>query len=839
MEKLITVVIFLFGFLQVEAQQLTVVGSDSSLPVKGVSISNKDKSIIVYTDKDGNIDMSVFVKEHAVFLYHHLFVKKKCVISDLKSAQYSVTIDRVTEALEEVVVSVTRTKEKKNRIAEQIEVISSREIKKIAPQSSADLLAKTPGIKVQKSQFGGGSPVLRGMEANRVLLVVDGVRMNNAIYRKGHLQNGITVSPSILDRVEVLFGPSSVIYGSDALGGVIHYYTKSLKTAEFNEVKSSVYSRVSSINDEFTTHVDTELSFQKWASYTSVSYSSFGDLKMGKNRTHGYEDWGKVYRYSDNSETIANEESIVNSDPNTQINTGFSQIDLLQKIYIPVSNDIELLFNFQYSKSSDIPRFDRLTELTTDSEGLDVLKFAEWSYGPQKRLLLSTQLMLSEVHKWIDRGTITLAYQDIGESRIQRKFSAINERSYRNEDVDVFSLNADFSVALTEAKNRNLSYGFEIIYNKVNSSSKGEYLDIDDSTNQIKGILGNYPVQSRYPDGGSDYATQAIYAEYRQDLNRKNTLNTGIRFTNTHLNAIWLDNPDSILEKVIPDAPISLQNNALTATIGHVYKPTELLKLSAVLSSGFRSPNVDDIGKIREKGGYVTVPNTQLDPEFAYNSEIGILHYFNNKRFSAGLNVYYTLLNNYIIRAPYDVNAQAEGDFEIEYNGETAKVLANVNRGKAYVTGGSFHFRGELSEHWFTRGAVTFTEGKTYDTTEYMSSIPPLFGNLGFTYRIEKFDFDFEYEFNTAKKSEKYNLFEGIDNIDQTPLVEENAVSDIDKYAGTPAWDVFNFSVFYEINNTLEIQLKTTNILDKHYKEFASGISAPGRSFSTSVRYMF
>ena len=93
-------------------------------------------------------------------------------------------------------------------------------------------MAAVPGIKVQKSQFGGGSPVLRGMESNRVLLVVDGVRMNNAIYRKGHLQNSITVSPNQLDRTEIIFGPSSVVYGSDALGGVIHYYTKHQKLSE-------------------------------------------------------------------------------------------------------------------------------------------------------------------------------------------------------------------------------------------------------------------------------------------------------------------------------------------------------------------------------------------------------------------------------------------------------------------------------------------------------------------------------------------------------------------------------------------------------------------------------
>jgi len=830
MDRIIILFLLFLGGSQVGAQSLTVLGSDSSLPIKGVSVSNKDKSIVLYSDKNGQVDITIFEEGVDLFFYHHLYLKEKFSKSSLKKSD-EVILDRLTEALKEVVVSVTRSKQKKNRIAEQIEVVSSRDIKNIAPQSSADLLAKVPSIKVQKSQFGGGSPVLRGMEANRVLLVVDGVRMNNAIYRKGHLQNGITVSPSILDRVEVLFGPSAVMYGSDALGGVIHYYTKSLKTSEFNEVESSIFSRYSSVNNEITTSLETELSFQKWASYTSVSYSNFGDLKMGKNRKHGYEDWGKVFEYSNNSKTFANPTSVINEDPTLQKNTGFSQLDILQKVFIPISNELELLFNVQYSESSDIPRFDRLTEYTSSGD----LKFGEWSYGPQKRFMISSQVLLSELNNWIDNGTITVAYQDITESRIQRKFSEIDKRSYRNENVDVFSVNGDFSVGLTKRKDRIFSYGFELVYNKVHSKSQGDNLIIDPNTSFITGVSSNYNVQSRYPDGGSDYFTQAVYAEYRQDLNSKNTLNTGLRFTGTQLNAKWID--DTFI--TLPDSDISLKNAALTATLGHVYKPTRNTKFSAVLSSGFRSPNVDDVGKIREKGGNVTVPNIVLKPEFAYNSEIGVLQYFNNRLFSVGANVYYTLLNNYIIRAPFDINTQQEGASEIEYDGEMAKVFANVNRGQAYIYGGSVNFRGEIDEHWLFRGGVNYTKGKTYDTRENMSSIPPVFGNLGVTYKIKKFDFDIEYEFNAAKKPSEYNINEGIDNIEQTPVVDENADSEIEKYAGTPSWELFHFSVFYEVSRDLELQFRTTNIFDRHYKEFASGISAPGRNFSASVRYLF
>jgi hemoglobin/transferrin/lactoferrin receptor protein len=828
MSRVILVFIFFFKSLQIYSQEFTIVGSDSNFPIKGVSVSNKNKSVELYSDENGVVDMSAFSTSEAVFLYHYLFSSKIVFLKNLKHKDV-IFLDELTEALDEVVVSVTRGKEKKNRIAEQIEVISSSEIKNIGPQSSADLLAKTPSIKVQKSQFGGGSPVLRGMEANRVLLVVDGVRMNNAIYRKGHLQNGITIAPSVLDRVEVLFGPSSVVYGSDALGGVIHYYTKTLRVSDLNEVNSSFFSRYSSVNNEFTTNVGTELSFQKWASYTNISYSKFGDLNMGKVRRHGYKDWGKVFKYSDNSERIANPNSILNEEPNLQKNTGFSQFDVLQKIHVSLSNEVACIVNLQYSESSDIPRFDRLTEFTKSGE----LKFSEWLYGPQKRAMVSSQLQLNDINSWVDKGTITFAFQDIKESRIQRKFSENDKRLYREENVAAFSLNGDFSVGLTAVKNRKLSYGFELVYNQVDSNSWGEQLIIDANKNQITGVSGLFNVQSRYPDGGSNMYTQAVYTEYRQDLDRKNTLNTGLRFTNTKLHAKWIDQTFIVL----PDSDIFLQNSALTVTIGHVYKPSGNTKLSAVLSSGFRSPNVDDVGKVREKQGNVTVPNISLKPEFAYNSELGMLQYFNNKLFSLGFTMYYTLLNNYILRAPYDLKTQKEGDSEIEYDGEMAKVFANVNRDNAYITGGSFYFKGQLRKNWFVRGGVTYTKGKTYDTSENMSSIPPLFGNIGLTYKIKKIDFDLEYQFNNAKDPSTYNLNEGIDNLEQTPSVVSG--SNVISYAGTPRWDIINFYVVYDVSESLELQFQTTNIFDLHYKEFASGISAPGRNISTSVRYLF
>ncbi|RLK02942.1 TonB-dependent receptor [Tenacibaculum discolor] len=811
-------VFFLLFVTTIFSQTITVIDAETGKPVEAVAVFNKSKSTSAVSDELGKIDISDFKKNELLTFTHVSYAQYQEKKSVIKRNNYHVYLSKNSEQLDEVVVSVFKNREKTNRIAEQIAVVSSKEIEKLSPQTSADLLASVPGIKVQKSQFGGGSPVLRGMESNRVLLVVDGVRMNNAIYRKGHLQNSITVAPNLLDRTEVVFGPSSVIYGSDALGGVIHYYTKTPKLSEKgSEIKGNTFLRYSSANNEVTNVVSAELRFKKWASFTSIAHSNFGDLKMGEKRSHGFDDWGKVPFYSNNTNTFYSDRPVANSDQNLQRNTGYSQTDVLQKFYVPFSKNTDFKLNIQYSTSSDIPRFDKLNELKNGS-----LKFAEWYYGPQERLLISPQLIINPKKKWMDNGTITLAYQNIKESRIQRKFGSL-DRSYRKESVDAFSLNGDFTIPLAE--NRNLGYGIEVTYNDVESNSYGKTLRVND--NNIIGFDGDFTVQSRYPDGGSSYLSSAFYVDYRQDINSKSTLNTGIRGTNTVLKAKWLD--ETFID--IPQNDIQLDNQSLTATIGYVYKPNKTWQLNTVLSSGFRSPNIDDVGKIREKNGKVTIPNTSLKPEHAYNAEIGAQKYFNNRKFRVGANVYYTLLNNYIYRESFELN----GSSTIEYDGEDGAIVANVNKGTAYVTGATVSYQGKLHRNWNTSGFVTYTYGKTYDTNEPMSSIPPLFGRFDLSYVNNKFEGGANLVFNSKKDISDYNITEGIDNHEQTPIVNANATEDIDKYYGSPSWMTVGLYGKFQFTKNIALQAQLSNLFDEHYKEFASGVSAAGRNISVSL----
>ena len=818
-----TISIFLFINLSY-AQEIIFKDIDTNEPIINVAIYNNDKSKSSISNLDGKANIDSFNAKETIYFSHLSYKGFSILKSEIKSIIY---LENESDELSEVTLSISKSKVKKSRVAEKIEVLTRRKIQQLAPQTTADLLAATPGLRVQKSQGGGGSPVIRGFEANRVLLVMDNVRMNNAIYRSGHLQSAITVDPSSLERTEVIFGPSSVIYGSDALGGIVHFYTRTPKIDYNKTFTGNSSTRFSSANNEFTQSFGGEFSFKKWASYTSFSVASFGDLRMGKNRTHGHDQWGLVPFYSDNNNQLFNDTPVVNNKPHIQKNTGYNQYDVLQKFNIQTTNKSNLILNIQLSESTNIPRFDKLTELKNGS-----LKFSEWYYGPQKRFFFSPQYQFNPDYKWLNSGTITAAYQNVKESRIKRKYGDF-ERTHQEEEVDVFSINTDFKVSLS--KNRDLSYGLEFTHNDVNSNAFGEILQVNN--NQITGVSDNTVVQSRYPDGGSTYSTAAAYVNYRQDINKKMTLNTGGRYTYTKLKANFIDQTYVVL----PETKLALDNSSFTANIGLTYRPSDLTRFNAVVSSGFRSPNIDDVGKIREKSGLLTVPNINLKPEYAYNGELGITKFFKNKRNQIAVNGFYTLLNDYISRANFVVENDNSTTDEntVMYDDDEVCTIANVNGDTAYIFGGTLDASFVPVNNFTIKGNITYTKGKTNDTDSYLPSISPLFSSIGIIYRKNKIDGRLNWRYSAKKNADEYSPG-GEDNLSQSALVDPNPTIDDDEYyVGTPSWNILNTSFGYQATKALKLQLGLDNIFDTHYKEFASGISASGRNLKASMHLNF
>lgn len=201
-----------------------------------------------------------------------------------------------TVKLAQVDLTSLRYEQAKRNDAQKIETISQKQIEFQSPQTLADLLGASGKLSVQKSQQAGGSPVIRGFEASRVLILVDGVRMNNLIFRGGHLQNLITVDRYMVESADVLFGPSSTVYGSDALGGAIYLQTKEAKTLSQTRNKKfsgNFLSNYNSVNNGKSIHLDFNIAGGKWAALSAVSYNELDDLRMGKKRNGSNEFFGE------------------------------------------------------------------------------------------------------------------------------------------------------------------------------------------------------------------------------------------------------------------------------------------------------------------------------------------------------------------------------------------------------------------------------------------------------------------------------------------------------------------------------------------------------------------
>ena len=275
------------------AQKLTITDDQNQKVLSDVAVFNKQQSISEMTNEKGVVDLKNFNDRDTLVFQHPAYVDLYFTKSELKSVDYKLNMLMEIQMLSEVVMSATKTEERKRDVPVRMEIISPSDMEFLNPQTAADMLQKTGKISVQKSQAGGGSPNLRGFEANKVLLVVDGVRMNNAIYRSGHLQNVITIDHASLERTEVIFGPGSVIYGSDAMGGVMHFYTQKPELAKSDSSLSSKINgsiRYSSVNKEQATHFGFQVGFKKLAILTSLTHHDFGDTKMGKVRSSRYPD---------------------------------------------------------------------------------------------------------------------------------------------------------------------------------------------------------------------------------------------------------------------------------------------------------------------------------------------------------------------------------------------------------------------------------------------------------------------------------------------------------------------------------------------------------------------
>lgn len=717
------------------------------------------------------------------------------------------TLDQKT--LSEVVISANKFEEKKKNVNQRIDVITAQQITKANAQNTGDLLSGTGQVFVQKSQQGGSSPVLRGFEASRVLLVIDGIRMNNAIYRAGHLQNVITVDPNMLERVEVLYGPGSTLYGSDALGGVVHLRTKSPRLSLNGKVTStgSVFARGSSANNEKTVHGDVSIGGGRFAWLQSYTYSYFGDMRMGDHYTDKYTDFGRRSRYITSVNGI---DSVVTSkDDRIQKFSGYQQWDITQKILFKQNDRITHSLNLQHSNSTNIPRYDRLQDLRNFGGSIGTtLRFAEWFYGPQTRYLGAYELNWKPASAF-DIVRLNIHYQDIEESRQQREYRRYDRFDSRREKLRIWGFTLD---SRKKWKTDELTVGFDGQFNDLKS--------VADRTNLNTGTKTK--LDTRYPDGNNSMNYLGLFGQHLKKFkDGKLILNDGLRLQLVNLRSTIVDNSFFNL----PVTDIEQNTFALTGNLGLVYLPSNTFRVAGGISTGFRNPNIDDLARIFESSSAlqrVVVPKSNIKAEYTYTADLSISQIVAEK-VRIEVNGFYTWFRNAIGLAPYQLNGQDS----ILYNGVLSAVFANRNVKKANSYGYNIQLGVDFSRHLSWAGTITYTYGRFKNEQGDkipQDHIPPVYGRTNLTYNEGRISTEFFVLFNGWKKAQDYNP-DGEDN-------QQYATPE-----GMPSWVTLNWRGQVNITRHFLLQMAVENLTDRNYRYFASGFSAPGRNFVLAIRY--
>jgi hemoglobin/transferrin/lactoferrin receptor protein len=783
------------------SQTITIKDLETGGPVELATLISENPRVHATTNTKGQADISGFRGAEKIEIRTVGYKTVLKSYAELEAASFQVQLEVSNLNLEEVVVSATRWKQTSGRLPLKIISVSPKEMTLQNPQTAADLLGISGKVFIQKSQQGGGSPMIRGFATNRLLYTVDGVRMNTAIFRSGNIQNVINLDPFATENTEVLFGPGSVIYGSDAIGGVMGFQTlvPQFSLSDKPLVAGKAVARYSTANQEKTAHFDVNVGWGKWALVTSITSWDYDHLRQG---SHGPDDYLKPY-YVQRQDGV--DRVISQDDPLLQIPSAYSQINLMQKLRFTPNEKWEFNYGFHYSETSPYGRYDRHNRTRNGMP-----RYAEWNYGPQLWMMNNLVITHNAGNPVYDRLTVRLAQQSFEESRIDRSLND-NQRNTQTEKVQAWSVNLDF--VKSPGPGNTLFYGLEYVRNDVLSA--GMLTDI------FTGTTTEGP--SRYPQ--SEWSSFAAYLEDQIKLSDKITLLAGLRYSQYILDAVF----DTTFYP-FPFTTANLNNGALSGSLGGIYRPKESWIISVNLGTAFRSPNVDDLGKVFDsEPGAVTVPNPDLKAEYAWNFDLGVARVFDD-RVKLDLTGYYTLLQNAMVRRDYQLNGQDS----ILYEGEMSKVQAIQNAAGASVYGIQAGLEVKLPRGFSFSSDLNYQSGKEElddGTTSPLRHAAPLFGVSRLAYNADRLILQLYACYQGERKSE---------DMPQEELGKDEIYA---KDAGgnnySPAWYTLNVKARYQFTDNLMVSAGIENLTDQRYRPYSSGISGPGRNFIFSLKASF
>jgi iron complex outermembrane receptor protein/hemoglobin/transferrin/lactoferrin receptor protein len=645
---------------------------------------------------------------------------------------------------------------------------------------TADLLRELPGVHVQQTSAGQGAVVLRGLIGNQVLLLVNGIPMNNGTYRDGPGQYLATIDPETIERIEVIRGPASVLYGSDAQGGVVNIITKPHPFTGQRSVR--VAGRAMSANSSYRGRFSAGAMGSNWSLGIGGSLGTAGDLRPGGG--------------------------LAPQDP-----TGFDVGGLDAELSWTGGKGHSIQASAQHFRMSGVARYDRYVDFRAPAPGRDW----EHKFDPQTRQLATLRYRFKP-----DGGSLTsiettasLAIQREGRSRAKNIDAGVPDSTLTRWRDDVYTpglaVVGSNLLALSE-RPLTLTWGGDFYRDALNSHGSVTDLTTGESQDLVRDTESGTIPSGRFPDGATASRLGVFLAADWSALEQLR-LSVGAR---------WGTFSNRAQVGTELGGNVENSSTSFTGQLGVVFLPIPEWSIAFRLAEGFRSPNLYDLTNVGPIPSGIVLPNTLAEPEKSLSTELGIR--YAGQDGALDFTVYYTTIRDFIDRVPGSFQGDTLFDGERVYTGEnvgTASLVGFEVEGVFQV--GPIEGRGTVL---YTKGDQQYADG----TEAPMSKIPPLGGSIGLRWADKTQRLWLAYSLHWAVPQSRLGLRDQED-----PRICPASMQGQPELCGTNGFTAHGVSAGAELTSHIVVTAGFDNIGDRLFRTHASGIDSAGRSVWVGV----
>jgi hemoglobin/transferrin/lactoferrin receptor protein len=681
----------------------------------------------------------------------------------------------VTE-LEQMVITATATEKQIMQVPYLMDVVTSEDMQnENMIQTVPGALQYIPGIMVQKTATGHGSPYIRGFTSRNNLFMIDNIKLNNSCFRSGPNEYWNTVDPFSLSAIEVMKGTAGALYGSDAIGGVVNALTVNPKYNSDNEdlyKYGKVYVQAASANSSFIGRAEGGLSEANWGLIAGVTTKNFNDLTAGGST-------GK------------------------QPKTGYDEVDYDIKFAMNLSENQQITALHQHVNQDDTWRTHK-TIYGISWEGTDVGS-EDYRYQDHERTLSYLRYNADELWDSDTEFSATASYQQAEQNTWKMKNDKSENSWFECDTVGIqLKLNSDTEFGL-------FTVGTDYYHDDVNSS-KTKY-----TGDQFDG--GTFLSESIQGDVADDttYDTLDIYLQ--DDISViQDVLDiiAGVRYSYVYADIGKTDLGGQGIEGSFSDDWDQFTGNVRSILYLDESKKSNIY---AGISQGFRAPNVMDLsGLISARTDEFNVPEPEdIKPENFLSYELG-MHMSYGKVFGQGA-VYYT-----------DIDGAMVSTFSGEYTEDNERIMEISNDSDGYVWGFELSLGYNILDNLLAYGDLAWVDGKQdiYNSStgqmesDIMSRLMPLTVHAGLRWDV-------------SNKLWISTLITHMEDADRLSASDMKDTQRIIPEGGTPGWTCWDVKAGYIMTDNVVLSFACENIADVDYRIHGSGSNEAGINFIVAM----